>query len=207
MKTLVSNLGFDADHIIRAVVEHDLKGADSLLLFRPEREDPRGARAIEELEGLTKKMYGNLEVRVEYVDPRDFEQGVTEIKRHIEDVSGELVLNLGGGDRALLVTLTVAAMFADREFDAASTFSDAFLERVPISVPSLTGGLDEGEEAILEAIRSGAETCTDLASELDLSPSTVSRRLDRLEDDGYVERDIDGNRRPVRLTFTGALCS
>lgn len=205
MKTLVSNLGFDADHILRALVDHDIEGRDGILLFRPERDDPRGNGAIEEIEGVTEKMYGNLQVEVEFVDPRDFESAVVSIKRSIDQSSGDIILNLSGGDRALLVAITVASMYLSKDIEGVSTFSDAFLERIPVSMPTVERGMEESDRRILEALKEGAETCSEVSKRIGLSPSSVSRRMERLEDNGYLKREVEGNKRPADLTFKGKL--
>jgi len=48
-------------------------------------------------------------------------------------------------------------------------------------------------------------TATELAAALDLSPAAMTKRLDNLEQDGYLRRDHDdADRRRVLVTLTGA---
>jgi len=53
---------------------------------------------------------------------------------------------------------------------------------------------------ILEALAESADTVSGLASRVDRDPSTVSHHLSRLEDDGIVERERDGQAVTNRLT-------
>jgi riboflavin kinase len=58
---------------------------------------------------------------------------------------------------------------------------------------ALAGALD-GEEKL---------SCATLAADLDASTQTASRRLQRLDEDGYVERDIVSDGQWVRITADG----
>jgi predicted transcriptional regulator len=54
--------------------------------------------------------------------------------------------------------------------------------------------------AVLEALAESADTVSGLAERLDRDPSTVTYHLSRLEDDGLVERERDGQAVVNRLT-------
>lgn len=205
MKTMVSNLGFDADQLFRAILSHEVARSDHLLLLRPEDEDPRGSRTLREVEGMVDRMYGNMKTRVRVVDPRNFEGAVTEIQGEMEKSRGDLFVNLSGGDRALLVAMTVASMFSSKEPVAVSTYSDAFLEEVPVTLPGSAISLEGLDKRILDRIAEGPSTCSEISQALQVSESTVSRRLSGLEGEGFVKRTVQGRTRPVRLTFKGRL--
>jgi len=206
MKTLVSSLGFDADQVFKALLEYDVERSDRIVLFRPEDEDPRGKSAIREIEGMVDRMYGNIRVEVEYADPRDFERAVESVMSRIEEARGDVIVNLGGGDRGLLVAMTVATVFSDAEVEVVSGFSDAFLESFEIPLPRFESQLDERDLTVLAILsESGELSCSELADVAGLSPSTVSRRLSSLEEKGYVVRRSEGREKPVELTFKGRL--
>jgi predicted transcriptional regulator len=57
----------------------------------------------------------------------------------------------------------------------------------------------ESTSAILEALAESADTVSGLADRIDRDPSTVSYHLSRLEEDGLVERERDGQAKINRL--------
>lgn len=56
---------------------------------------------------------------------------------------------------------------------------------------------------ILELIRTGITSSTDLAQHLQVSTSAVSQLLNKLDNQGYIERTINQkNRRKIEITLT-----
>lgn len=62
-------------------------------------------------------------------------------------------------------------------------------------------GMTVAQSATLEALRAGGMRIVDLGRRLGVSPSTLSRNLDRLEERGLVERRPDG--RDARACVVG----
>jgi predicted transcriptional regulator len=58
----------------------------------------------------------------------------------------------------------------------------------------------EATRSVLEALAEEPDSVTGLADRIDRHPSTVTHHLDRLEEDGLVERERDGRAVTARLT-------
>lgn len=66
----------------------------------------------------------------------------------------------------------------------------------------LDNELSTKQVLLLESIRNGATSTKALADVLDVSTSAVSQQLNRLEDMGYIKREINrNNRREIMLTI------
>jgi len=204
MTTFVSTLGFNTSHLQSLIVSEDVSDGDHLILVRPDDDDSRGENAVQDMEGFVGMIDHDISSELLTFDPDDFERTTTSIVDRLNKVDNEVVINLAGGDRALVIALTVATMSTEADVRTTYVRSDVTHESHEVSLPELRPGLDSQNRDILRyVLRNGPVSNTQIASMTSMSESTVSRRLDTIEQMGLVNVQDGEGRNFVETTLAG----
>jgi CRISPR-associated protein Csa3 len=209
MRTYISVLGFDTSQIVSLIVKYGLEGNDRIVLIRPEEEiDSRGEAAVQAICNLSKQIDSAIKVDVYRVNHRDFEGMVLSLTDLIKESQGEIIINLSGGPREILLALTVAAISQAHRIIKATNYSDIdrVLKEVPLPAISASNLLDEKLKQILKDVAEHQHTTiSEIAKRLSLSESTISRRISKLADLKLLDIYPKGKTKVVRITLTGRL--
>lgn len=203
---MVSTLGFDTSHLYSLLVDEGVEAGDHLVLVRPDDGDSRGDDAVHEVREMTRKIDDTISVELVEVEPGKFESAAVELGGLLDDVDDDVVVNLAGGDRMLMLALAVAAMSSSAELRSVHVRSDVTRESRCVDLPSLEAGLDDSQREVLSyVLDNGPVSNTDIAAANGLSESSVSRCVRDLERRGFVEVDDAGGSNSVDAGFLGLL--
>lgn len=206
MTTFVSTLGFDTSHLYSRIVDEDVNDGDHLLLVRPDDDDSRGEDAVQQIEGMLEKLEEEFTTEVMECDPNDFEATTNRLVARLNRVEDGVIVNLAGGDRALIIPLTLAVMSTSAEVASTYVRSDVTRESQDVDLPALRPPLDDGVREVLEyVLENGPVSNTRIAAAAGVSDSTVSRRVEVLEGMGYVDVEDGKGSNSVRPTFPARL--
>lgn len=208
MTTFVSTLGFDTSHLHSLLVDEDVEDDDHLLLVRPDDEDNRGENAVQEVEGTVDMIDVKLTTEVEKFDPEDFEGTTKRLVDRLDGLEDGAVISLAGGDRALVVSLSVAVMTTTTEVRSTHVRSDVTRESNEVALPTVRPSLNDRDREVLKyIIENGPVSNTRIASMTDMSEPTVSRSRENLEERGYIQVEKNGGANSMSATFLGKLIS
>lgn len=191
---------------------------DRIFLCIPEEyPDNRTESAANALKNLLSNMPDKPLVEEIRVPVLSFYKGLLRVLRKIADElsSGRVVyINVSGGMRVLTLILYVAGLIAMSFYPDSVFFTKLDLEvgkesvELPV-LPPILPQLDENRQQVLLYLRhSGSSDKSDAESISDATNtprSTLSRYLDELEKNGFVEWDRVNKRKIYRLTDKGEL--
>lgn len=190
---IVASLGFEERFLLRAVVRRGVRESDKIVVFMPERGDPRGEKAFQTLRELVEKAFPQVEVVRHEVNIQDFYGAVSMIKGILSGLAleGNLVLNLSGGQRLLILEILAAALSLgiNAELEVETEDSSSCIS-VPLKVmrPLELDNVDR--EILRRAAETGEVRLKDLEY-LNVPKATLWRKLNRLAEEGLLEKDRD----------------
>jgi CRISPR locus-related DNA-binding protein len=206
MTTFVSTLGFDTSHLQNLIVDKDIEDGDHILLVRPDDDDSRGENAVQDVKKNVDMLEIDLTTEVLRFDPHEFEETVITLVDRLSETD-EAVVSLAGGDRALLVPLTVAAMSTSTEVRSVHLRSDVTRESSEIGLPQvcLALGDDDDRDILTYVVENGPVSNKQIAAMLGKSEATVHRRVMDLSELGYINVERNGTENSVDTTLLGKL--
>ncbi|WP_407045741.1 CRISPR-associated CARF protein Csa3 [Haloarcula laminariae] len=210
MRTFISPIGFNTTSVTRALLNHGIDGDDAVILVRPAKEtdDNRGAEAVADVEQLLQELAPTISVRVKRIPHDAFETAVMRCSEIIQTASGSVVVSLSGGARDVLLPLTIATMAHERAVESTLGYSDIDGQVRTWAVPNITAMPSDGQRRTLAAV-DGADSSVpvpELTTQRDVAKSTVTRHVNALERDGFVETRIEERSKYVSITLAGRLC-
>ena len=207
MKTYISTIGFDISQIISLIVKYGIEKGDRLVLIRPEVEnDQRAENTLDEIQRFTNQINHDIRIEIFRVAHKDFEKCVTKLTDLINSSDGEIIANMSGGPRELLIPFVVACLVKPDKVKKTVSYSDMDRVAREIRLPRITGELDEKIKAIMEDISNNQPTTiTDIAKRTKLSESTISRFISKLSDIDVVLIEQKGKIKEIMISFTGKL--
>jgi len=206
MTTFVSTLGFNTSHLQSLIVGEDVADGDHLVLVRPDDDDQRGEGAVQDIEGLVGMIDQEITTELLKFDPDDFEGTTAALADYLDDIDEEIVVNLAGGDRALVLALSVATMSTTADLRSVYVRSDVTQESHEVQLPTVRPSLnDRDREVLMYVVENGSVSNTRIAVATSKSDTTVHRSIENLEEMGYVEVEEDGGKNSVSATFSGKL--
>ena len=205
MKTYISTIGFDISQIISLIVKYGIEKGDRFVLIRPEDEkDPRAENILNEIQKFTNQIHHEIKIEVFRVPHKDFEKCVLQMMKLISLQEGEIIANMSGGPREVLVPFVVACLVNSDKIKKTVSFSDMDRMATEISLPRITSLLDEKIKCILSDISEHQPTTiTGIAKRTKLSESTISRFISRLADMNAVLVAQKGKIKEITVSFTG----
>lgn len=208
MRTYVGPIGFNPTSVTRAILSNGLDDGDVVTLVRPEEEtdDRRAEETMADVERTLGAMEPDISTTIERVPHDDFEAAVLACHDIIRSADGDRILVLGGGARDVLIPLTVAGLAATDCISMTLGFSDVDHAVRALALPNLLASVSDSEIDTLAVVADERSvSLPDLNEQTDHSKSTVTRHVNRLEEQGVVETSMEGRTKQVRITTTGLL--
>jgi len=205
MKTYLSTIGFDISQIISLIVKYGIEKGDRFVLIRPEEEnDPRAENTLDEIQKFANQLHQEIKIEVFRVPHKDFEKCVIQMMNLISSQEGEIIANMSGGPREILVPFVVACLVNSHKIKKTISFGDIDRMAREISLPRITSLLDEKTKCILSDIsKHQPTTITGIAKRTKLSESTISRFISRLVEMNAVLIAQKGKIKEITVSFTG----
>ncbi len=209
MRTYVSPIGYNSTSVVRPVLSRGLDSGDEIRLLRPHEESDgqRATEAIGDVERLLNEIEPDVTLTVEWITYDDYAAAVLECSEIIIGADGDVIVNLGGGARDILVPLTTAALVHSEAIATMVTFSDIDGAVRELESPMITASVPENVVSTLEAVADHVDRVSTptLTEELDRSKSSITRHVNLLEEEGLVQTEKHGRTKVVELTFAGEL--
>ena len=207
MQTYVSPVGYDSTRVTRPVLSHGLDSGDTIVLLLPEEDDddPRSREAVQDIERMLQQLEPNISVESELIPYDNFQDAVFRCLDILDAANGYLTVNFGGGPREIYLALTVAVLGRLENIETVTQFSDINGSVTEISLPYLGQKVSDTDQELLTVISAvgGGTVIPELTKQINRSKSTITRRVNQLEDDGILRTEMHGKTKYVELTFTG----
>lgn len=209
MRTYLSPIGFNSTSVTRPVLSNGLDTGDRVVLVRPEKEtdDSRATEAIADVRRLLEEVEPDVTLSTERVPHDEFERAVLLCRDLVRAADGDVIVNLGGGARDVLLPFATAVFAETGRVDRTLFFSDIDGRVRSLRLPRLTASLPESVGETLAAIdrADGESSIPALTEATQRSKSTVARHVDILESNDAVETYREGKSKHVSMTLTGRL--
>lgn len=209
MRTYVSPIGYNSTSVVRPVLSCGLDSGDEIVLLRPDddADEPRSREAIDDVNRLIAEIEPEVTLSVERLTHEEYPTAVLECCDVLEGAQGDVVVNLGGGARDLLVPLTTAALIHAETVTRTLSFSDVDGSVRDLELPAVTASVRETVVPTLREIAThdGHVLMPTLTERLDRSKSSITRHVTELEATGLVRSEKHGRTKVLELTFAGEL--
>jgi CRISPR-associated protein Csa3 len=209
VRTYLSPIGFNSTSVTRSVLSHGLDTGDRIVLVRPigEGDQDRANEAVADVERLVSEVEPDVEVTISQVTYDEFDTAVMECSDLLRAADGELVANLGGGARDVLLPFAIAVLAHLDRVDDVLFFSDIDGRVHEWTLPSLTAAPSDPAWRTLEALAEigGEASIPDLTDAADASKSTITRHVTELADKQLVRTWRDGKTKHAELRLGGTL--
>jgi CRISPR-associated protein Csa3 len=207
MKTYLTLSGFDASQIVSLIVKFGIESGDRIILIRPaEEKDNRGEATIQAIRDLSRQIDSSIDVDINRVNHRNFEEMVISLIDLIKRSEGEIVVNLSGGPREIFLAFTLACLTQPDKIRKATNYSDIDRSMNEIVLPNIKHVLDEKSKRILEDVNENQPTTIkDVARRSNISESTASRQITELVDMKALSSIAKGKTKQVFITLTGKM--
>lgn len=209
MRTYLSLIGFNSTSVTRAVLSHGLDTGDRIVLIRPtgEGDESRANEAVGDVERLVNEIEPNVEVTTSRITYDEFETAVLECSDLIRAADGEVIANLGGGARDILLPFAIAVLAHLDRIDEVLFFSDIDGRVREWTLPSLTAAPSDPAWRTLEVLDEidGQATIPALTDAADTSKSTITRHVTELEEKLLVKSWREGKTKHVELRLGAEL--
>ena len=211
-KALVATIGFDEKFIIRMITREGLNPGDKLFLYTLEPVGDKALKAIRSVRDFVFKYHGReVEVKEDTVNVYDFADALLKLipaMRNIVETYDEIVINLSGGMRILIIELLLAVMLACRSYKNPNikieVETENFENIVDISMLSeLIFAIDELTRSKIKLLKTVADAgeipMNELARRMNKDLSSISRQAQDLIYAGLLE---ELSKRPKTLKLT-----
>ena len=209
MRTYVSPIGFNTTSVTRTILNQDIDTNDVVVLIRPEdgADDDRASEAIADVERVLQEIEPTVSVTVNHVPHDDFSTAVMVCSDVLRAADGDIVVNLGGGARDVLVPLTIATVAHAPEIDSMVGFSDIDGNVREWELPTIPSNVSDGATATLKSIddANGSVSIPTLEQQSEVAKSTITRHVNQLETEELVTAWTEERTKYVEITLGGQL--
>lgn len=209
MRTYIAPIGYDSTRVTRPVLSRGLDNDDMVVLLRPatETDDNRATGAITDVERMLEEIEPDVTTTVERISHDDFPAATIACSDLIRAADGEIVAVLGGGARDVLLPFVIATLVHTPLLDTVLTFSDIDGQVREWNLPALTADVPAKTRATLATIAQAENEISipDLTDQTGQAKSTVTRHVQRLDENEVVSTWTDGKTKYVRVSLTGRL--
>ena len=207
MKTIITILGFDTSQVFSVIVKDGISKGDGIIILRPieDTKEMRGEKAYSEIQNLIGQISQEITFRKIILDTSNFSSMLEQISEMLKELEGEIVVNISGGVREISIALTTVTILYNKKISRIYNFSRIDGEIREIELPYLAFSLTGHDKRILDIIIEEPRKYNELAIELDLSKSSISRIVNELEEKKIVIVKEAGKEKIVHPTLTGKL--
>ena len=208
VKTFIATLGWTKWPVASLILRHGLSKGDKIVLLSQEEKDGGSREGIKEVKGFVSKFAPGVEVLdvpVAVHDPTAAIAKLARLMRGEDERGAELILNLSGGTRALVIEAILALTLLQVKGLTVELRTE---DEVDIRIPKVWGsfaGLSPKEERALRAFGRSPLSLGDLAKALGVSMATAHRLSGRLEKLGAIASKKAGKERRMELTEMGRM--
>lgn len=216
MKSFFFSFGWNQNIVINTVIRYSMVKEDRIFLCTPEEyHDDRSEAAANTLKNLLSNMPDKPSIEEIKVPVLSFYGGLFRVLRIMaNELDGHrfIYINVSGGMRVLNLILYVAGLIAINFYPRSVFFTKLDLEvgKENVELPALPlvlPRLDKSRRRILMYLKfSGPSSRSDagnISCAMNIPRSSLSRYLDELERNGFVEWEKVGKKKFYRLTNRG----
>jgi CRISPR locus-related DNA-binding protein len=206
VRTFIATIGWTEWPVTSALLKYGLSKGDRIILLFPEKRDERSRAVVNDVRSFVSKFAPGVEVSEVPVAVHDPAVAIAELTRLISRERGELIVNLSGGMRALVIeTMLALTLLRVRDLTVELRTED----KVDIQIPRIWGtfmGLSPKEEGVLKVMGERAPlSLSDLAAALKVSMAKAHRLSEHLERLGAITSKRVGKERRMELTPMGRI--
>lgn len=209
MRTFVSPIGYNSTSVTRPLLSYGLDSGDSIVLVRPveESDDNRASEAIADVERLLSEIEPEIDLVTERVAHDDLGAAALACSDLLAAAVGDVVVNLGGGARDVLLPFAFAAVTHAADLETVLFFSDVDGAVREWDLPRLAEAPTGPERETLTVVAGadGPISLSALTDRRDVSKTTIARHVDELETVGAVRTRADGKAKRVEARLGGSL--
>lgn len=209
MRTYISPIGFNTTSVTRTILNQNLGTNDVVVLIRPEHgsNEDRASEAIADVEQLLQEIEPSVTISVNRVPHDDFPKSVIACSDIIRAAKGEIIVNLGGGARDVVVPLTISTVAHAHKIDSLVGFSDIDGNVREWEVPRIPSNVSDGATETLKLVESNDKQVSipSLGQQSERAKSTITRHINHLESKGLVTAWTEDRTKHVEITLGGRL--
>lgn len=204
MTNFIFTLGFNTSALTKCLVREDVDEGDIVHILRPSGErDDRGKQAVNDVEEFLSKI-GKIDLKVHNLHPDTPYRSTIKIIDLINQDAQRIVVGITGGGRELVLPLVISTITLSKKIDDFYAFTDVDQRLRKFEIPNLLFKPDEKDIKILEKTKK-TKMIKNLAEELELSQSTISRRCSKLLENKLLESKRKGKNKTFKITTPGEI--
>lgn len=214
MRRYISPIGFSSHLVTRPIIADGVSTGDRVEILRPEQPDEAGEEraqnAIHDVRSTLSSVVNSLELDVTVLETTEFDATVNRCSELIVD-GQQPVVCLGAGATDLHLPLAIAATAHSDQVAATMVYSDLGQTTREINLPALTaefpGRARDTFRLLVESDTDEPVALADLAEASSVDRTTVSRHVQALETNGFVETTREQRQKHASLTVLGLIFS
>ncbi|HDI10661.1 MAG TPA: CRISPR locus-related DNA-binding protein [Euryarchaeota archaeon] len=191
-KTLISTLGFEESFCYRAILRHEIREGDRIILVTASM-TKKVSDAYDWIKRFIDSSYkGKVSVELIQLDPSNFEESVKTMSLKLREIGEQkVIVNLSGGMRALIISVLFSLMISPmKDFEVELELEDSSgLVIVPLpllKLSELKSKLSRERIRVLIELRNGARDVNTISKRIRKDKTTVRRHLKTLKELGLV---------------------
>jgi CRISPR-associated protein Csa3 len=197
IKVLILSLGFDERFAIRGILRAGLSNNDKIIIFIAEPIVEKSEKALQIIMDFLKKYFEKIKVDVIPIPTKDFEQSALIIGEKLMNYRNsdyEIILNLSGGMRSLILELLMASLILDIkgiieiELENLEGYISFPIEMLKIKIPLK----DEYRRILKEIIENEGINLSQLSKKANIAKSTVHKIIKKLIEYKLIEYEKIG---------------
>ncbi len=188
MRLIILTLGFDEKFAVRGILRYAPKPDDTVMIITASPLVEKAEKALKTLLNILKSYAGIENIEVVEIDVSNPESAKHKIKEYISKYKCELIANLSGGMRALILITLAAVLSSNR--NALIELETENLENIITLAPEFfkPEPIDESDIRVLRKVAEIGEVKLDeFAEVIGKSRTTTYRILKKLVNTGYLE--------------------
>ncbi|MCD6348542.1 MAG: CRISPR locus-related DNA-binding protein [Candidatus Korarchaeota archaeon] len=200
---LILTLGFDERFCYRALLRHDVREGDRILIFTGKLVE-RTEKAYKMIEEFIRKSYGNrVAVDLVELDPTNPIRSIELVIRTLKSLPDvKWIVNLSGGMRFVVLTVIFSLLMIRKgniQLEVETEDLSGLVTIPPAILTLVTQGMTKEKVRVLEMISGGLTDVKSIASKLGKSRSTVRKQLQHMQELGLVRVR---RRKPLEVEVT-----
>jgi CRISPR-associated protein Csa3 len=186
---IIITLGFDEKFALRAITRRGLKPEDEILIVMSKPFDERAEKAFQNFTNILEKAFQKPKITRINVEAKKLDEAIsTLLQEFLKRREVKFVINLSGGLRALITEVLISALILKINGEVEVELEDSSgLISFPLEI-LYSLNLDEVDKVLLNSIK-GEENFSTISRKLNISKTTVWRRIKRLQKLGVIKQN------------------
>lgn len=208
MRLLIFTLGFDIKFQIRSIIRAGVSSDDEIILIRPADEHEKTIGALKDIEQFIKEYLPDTKYNLIAIDVLDPVKAVAQVSKILHDYENkvdEIICDLSGGMRLLLLEVFMAVLVSQNISKYKIIVQPENLKGF-VEIPTELLNVRTPSYDVIKIIKEMGEsaTLTDLEAKLQIPKITLYKRMKKLVELGYVTEQRIGKKiiyRPKNFYF------